>query len=502
MILILTHNHHKKIYINKEFESNLSIPNELLDTLSGLKRDNEERFNMLATSQRVVVFKDVAELHEEMKRFKILKQYEKDFSTSFLMQMYTMKLANLWGSDEAFVAQLEIRDMVLKMKEADPLKQEIIIKLCQSSRQFKSIERLKEEIAFRFNAVKLMDNDKLHLAEGGYQYPTQEKNYLQLDSDYWVMPNKSRGFFRLKTGVKPSEAIRSIFDDTRLVVLECHSFMLCIQYKALLDTIGSRRFNLLFTKKPLIIADGFNLAEQDKDNLQEIIPYIDHARKEALIPGDWLYLANFPEYHTATLYDSSKNGSGLHSMFMGNNTYRGFGTPSAMTEIEIKRHFLEIYNEDFCAYPLKISAENIDDKTMGLDKEEQNLTLGEKVIIHGHIDCPELEWKSVECTYLGNGKFNCNKLMLQNASEADIVLALLEKFNSLLPTKKTEDDLISLNIFRSLLTNVRGMDFSGQRFDEIFPKPPSGYETTGGATLFTQRNKELATTLNSMEYSV
>lgn len=466
--------------MKKDFESEQKLDSELISLLQKVRFGNERRFNMLLGEK--IGFNTIQELQEDLKRFHILQSYEKVFQeTNFFIVIGPKNLARIWASSEEMITELEIRKRALDEIDSDPLKREITLKLINSLHHFKSLERFNAAVIFRFNAVKLMDNDKFHREDGGYRYPTQTANYLQLDKDYWEMSDNERGFFTLKQAVKPADAINSIFNDRKLVVLECHSFMLCIQYKALLDTIGAEKFNHLFKNKPLIIADALNLEGQYAKDLDEFLAYTVGAKKEDLIPGDWLYLSNFPEYNNATLSDPSKNGGGLHSMFMGNSRYRGFGTKKSMTEEEIKYDFLETYNEDFLAEPIKIIEDSINWETMGLD-DEQDLVEGEEVVIYGHIDCPEREWKRVNCIYQGNGRYSCDKLKMEYVSEQEIVLALLIKHNSLLPKRKKEEDLMTLNLFRSLGTNVRGINFSHEQFDSIFQEKPS---IACSATLFT-----------------
>lgn len=460
MLLFRFYQNKKYVEITHDFKSD-----ELKSAVAG----NERRFNMILNHKKKIVFSNLQELIEDFKRFQIIQTYERFFKgSSFLTRLYEINLTKFGDSPEKMASELEIRRLALTKEEGDPLKRDILLKMVNSLRYFKSYKRFNAELLFRYNAIKLMDTDKFHLEAEHYRYPTQKENYLQLDEHYWHMPDKQNGFFILKNGQRPSEAINSIFDGSHLVVLECHSWMLSIQYKALLDTVGAKNFDLLFARKPLIIADGMFLSGDFADDLKEILPYKFGLTPEELIPGDWLYLNNFSEYRMATLFDASKNGSGLHSMAMGDHKYRGFGLPKAMTESEIKHEFLEVYNEDFLADPIDLKEESIDSETMGLDANEQDIDPGDSVVICGHIDCPEREWASVECIYQGNGRYQCEKLKMQDATENEIVLALLEKYNALLPKRKTESDIDELNIFKSLKTNVRGIDFSHQRFDYLF----------------------------------
>ncbi|MCW8386286.1 transglutaminase [Fluoribacter dumoffii] len=469
MLLFLSYKNQKNVQITKESDCT---------SFKTIRDFNEYRFDILINHPKTVVFKDLDELLEDLKRFQIVQTYEKELQgTRYISQLHTINLVRFLTSADEMAIELEIRKkaMASLKEESDPLKKEIISKLIDSLHFFKSYERFTMEVLFRHNAVKLMDMDKFHLADDKYRYPTQEENYLQLDPHYWRMAENHVGFFIPRKGVRPSAAINSIFEGGNLVVLECHSWMLCVQYKALLDTIGADHFNFLFKTKPLVITDGLNLNETLAADLGEILPCKWQMTKEKLIPGDWVYLYNFPDYKEATLYDASKNGAGLHSLVMGSDKYRGFGSSKAMTENEMKYEFLSIYNEDFLAEPLVLDEGSIDSKTMGLDVDEKDLRVGDVVVIYGHIDCPDFEWRNVNCTYLGQGKYRCEQLKKDNATENEIVLALLEKYNASLPQRKTAGDLAELNLFKSLLTNVRGIDFSQPRFNFLFEKQLSLY---------------------------
>lgn len=110
---------------------------------------------------------------------------------------------------------------------------------------------------------------------------------------------------------------------------------------------------------------------------------------------------------------------------------------------------------------------------MGLDCSEHDLKIGDKVLINGNINFPEKEWEYAECIYNGHGKFTCDKLMMNDATEEAITLALLAKYNSLLPKKKTIDDLKNLNIFVTLSNNVKGISFSSDRFNFLLQQGTS-----------------------------
>lgn len=476
MLTLFTYNELKMLKLGLNSEESTLLPRELTEQLSILMQSHSTRLRMLIESDVKYAFKDISELSTDLEHFQIISQNYSELSgTQFIETLYQNNLARQYQSKKELDTELSIRRnalLLLNTTEINNLKSEIILKLINSNRKFESFEKFIIEVTFRSNVVTLMNDDSIHNDTNKFRYPTSEANFLQLNPNYWDMPDQSRGFFQLKEGILPSDAINSIFDKTQLVVLECHSMMLSIMLKALLNTLGEFNFNFLYSNTPLFITDKFNLCDAYQESLNEIITPA-RKKKEDLIPGDWLYLNNFTDYSLATLYDETKDGNGLHSLVMEQNTYRGFGRIKPMTESEMKQFFLHTFNNDFRAHPLKLSTSSIQEETMGLDCLEEELIENQEVTIYGHIDCPILEWKKVNCIYKGNGHFDCASLDMKNVTEEMIVLSLLEKFNSILPKMKSEDDLNHLNMYLYMTNNIKTVCFANKKFDFLFQESPS-----------------------------
>ncbi|MDF2962118.1 MAG: hypothetical protein K0S39_3853 [Paenibacillus sp.] len=78
---------------------------------------------------------------------------------------------------------------------------------------------------------------------GGTRLATFRTSFC--NKDYWVLTND--GGFLLKDGVTPADGIRDIFKNGKKYGFECATAIVIIFYKAVLDTLGSRTFNDLFS---------------------------------------------------------------------------------------------------------------------------------------------------------------------------------------------------------------------------------------------------------------
>jgi protein-glutamine gamma-glutamyltransferase len=103
------------------------------------------------------------------------------------------------------------------------------------------------------------------------------------------------GGFRLKRGVAPQDAIKDIFKNGQLYSFECATAMVIVLYKAVLDSIDPKQFDILFSN--LLLFDW----QYDSD-----LRLIDRKHAEEAVAGDVLYLKN-PDFSPSTPWWRGEN---------------------------------------------------------------------------------------------------------------------------------------------------------------------------------------------------
>ncbi len=104
--------------------------------------------------------------------------------------------------------------------------------------RYDTLEQLKFELALRREIVGAAKK----LNGSGMGFAVFHKS--ECNPDYW--DRTSSGGFRLKSGVKPSDAIRDIFTNGRKYATECATAMVIVYYGALLAVLPEEKFNTLF----------------------------------------------------------------------------------------------------------------------------------------------------------------------------------------------------------------------------------------------------------------
>lgn len=177
----------------------------------------------------------------------------------------------------------------------------------------------------------------------------------QLNPKYW--DKMGNYHFRLKKGVSATEAINSIFPTRRdqfKVLLECHSMMTSIIYRALLQGFGPSKFDELFgkegsTNQKIVIKYGdLKASGLSPFFLKSNIP------KKSVELGDWVYFQNHGDY-LAKHPDGPWQGENAIYVGSKQNTqyYSGFGAAELSEEGMIKE-LQAAYNESQSANDVKI----------------------------------------------------------------------------------------------------------------------------------------------------
>lgn len=177
----------------------------------------------------------------------------------------------------------------------------ILEQMSQSEQTYSylSMEALKYEVRLRESIVAAAKDMNRSWAT----FATFEKS--KGNSKYWDVDDK--GVFKLKPGVRPSEAIRDIFKTGRKYAFECATAIVILYYKAVLDTMDESAFNQAF---PNLRLYSWNY---DPDlGLQT------HVVAD-LLPGDVVYFKN-PDVDP-----KNPEWQGENAVVMGDGTYFGHG---------------------------------------------------------------------------------------------------------------------------------------------------------------------------------
>lgn len=104
--------------------------------------------------------------------------------------------------------------------------------------RYDTLEQLKFELSLRREIV----NAARALNRSGLRFAVFHKS--ECNPEYW--DRTSNGGFRLKSGVRPSDAIGDIFKNGQKYATECATAMVIVYYGALLEVFAEETFNRLF----------------------------------------------------------------------------------------------------------------------------------------------------------------------------------------------------------------------------------------------------------------
>ncbi|MEH7351262.1 protein-glutamine gamma-glutamyltransferase [Gottfriedia acidiceleris] len=122
---------------------------------------------------------------------------------------------------------------------------------------------------------------------------------------YWQLMRT--GAFRLRQGVKPSDAINDIYFNSSFYAFECATAMVIIYYHAILNLIGENLFNQIFQN---IYLYGWH-TDPDLG--------ISAQYSNRILPGDIVYFNN-PEFNPLT-----PEWRGENAVVLGDGTFFGHG---------------------------------------------------------------------------------------------------------------------------------------------------------------------------------
>lgn len=354
-----------------------------------VKSINPKAIIQYKCNKKVIVIKNLGEftikgLEKVLYSKKLAPRYKKWYpkvEKKDLDETFLIKLSSDFPKKEPSVqSDRSDSDDVLEMY-SEKLKEEKISEVIKSKLSNAAISAL----------TIIMNNPKEEFS--GVWYPDDLKEFFlkkseEMPEDYWSGYASSDYFnrtgfftFELKDGKSASEAINVLIAGPS--VLDCGNATQLAYYKAILDVIGSEKFDTLFSSKilrlkitqngitdseaPIYYFSDYTFASKKNFSAGEI-------GKRPLNIGETCYFQGIKFY---TIKHPAGFSNGWNVIYVGNNESEeqlfiahGFELP--MTEKEINKLLVELYNEKRTAederyiakYTAKYTAEYPDLKKM------------------------------------------------------------------------------------------------------------------------------------------
>ncbi len=139
---------------------------------------------------------------------------------------------------------------------------------------YSSLNDLKFELSVRKSLV----NASKSLNKSSMDFSVFRKS--RCNPEFWYRTGE--GGFELKSGVKPSDAIKDIYINSSMYATECATAMVIVYYKALVDVLPEQLFNRLFPRIYLM----------NWQHLSYNLGIVDYIRVADYLPGDCRYFKN------------------------------------------------------------------------------------------------------------------------------------------------------------------------------------------------------------------
>jgi len=196
-----------------------------------------------------------------------------------------------------------------------------ILSLSNEVYEYDSLIQLKFELNLRSNTV----NAAIELNSSEFAFRVFRKSFC--NPIYWNRTDE--GGFDLQSDVKPSDAIKDIYNNSSKYGTECATAMIIVFYKALLDLLPVTLFNQFYSNIYLM-----NWKSLDKDLGLYVVN-----NPTDFLPGDCMYFKN-PEVDPVT-----PEWQGENVINLGDGKYYGHGiginTADEIIEVLNQRRFNE-----------------------------------------------------------------------------------------------------------------------------------------------------------------
>lgn len=202
------------------------------------------------------------------------------------------------------IAGKELRPEEAAGYAAGDVEKKIVDKLMGSDSRYAydSPERLKFELRLRREIITA----SRELANSRLDFAVFRKS--RCNPDFWERTRD--GGFRMKSGVKASDAIRDIYQNSSKYATECATALQIVYYKALLAVYPEDVFNRTFR----------NIELMNWHKIDSLLQEIGMIRKERdYLPGDRRYFIN-PDVDPLT-----PEWQGENTIDLGDGTYYGHG---------------------------------------------------------------------------------------------------------------------------------------------------------------------------------
>ncbi len=165
--------------------------------------------------------------------------------------------------------------------------------------------RSASELEFELNLRKSIIKAARELNKTYFSFRTFRKSIC--NPDFWERTDE--GGFLLKEGVKPSDAILDIYENSRKYGTECATAMVIVFYKALTEVFPKELFDRTFTEIYLM----------DWQHLDPQLGITNYRDVKDFLPGDCRYFAN-PDVDPLT-----PQWQGENTIDLGDGTFYGHG---------------------------------------------------------------------------------------------------------------------------------------------------------------------------------